>query len=226
MTNGKFTALSKELMSSTGTFAARLNSTRVNQTKLTSLAFPDSVAPRRRSVHGVPRYNDLDFWLITMRRHMLLSLLLLSLQKASGFLASSPGLVGSSSRAPPRQRQLLMKAVRKVNTAEFEAEIQDCSTPIVVDIYAVWCGPCQLMAPQLEKVAAEYGDKCRFLKIDSDEEPEVASVLKINGLPTILFINDMSVVARAEGMLMAKELQELTDHHFFAGPAPKIEGLA
>ena len=157
---------------------------------------------------------------------MLLSLLLLSLQKASGFLASSPGLVGSSNRAPPRQRQLLMKAVRKVNTAEFEAEIQDCSTPIVVDIYAVWCGPCQLMAPQLEKVAAEYGDKCRFLKIDSDEEPEVASVLKINGLPTILFINDMSVVARAEGMLMAKELQELTDHHFFAGPAPKIEGLA
>ena len=54
----------------------------------------------------------------------------------------------------------------------------------------------------------------------------MASVLKINGLPTILFINDMSVVARAEGMLMAKELQELTDHHFFAGPAPKIEGLA
>lgn len=161
-----------------------------------------------------------------MQINVLLSLLLLSLQKASGFLASSPGLVGSSSRAPPRQRQLLMKAVRKVNTAEFEAEIQDCSTPIVVDIYAVWCGPCQLMAPQLEKVAAEYGGKCRFLKIDSDEEPEVASVLKINGLPTILFINDMSVVARAEGMLMAKELQELTDHHFFAGPAPKIEGLA
>ena len=161
-----------------------------------------------------------------MQINVLLSLLLLSLQKASGVLASSPGLVGSSSRAPPRQRQLLMKAVRKVNTAEFEAEIQDCSTPIVVDIYAVWCGPCQLMAPQLEKVAAEYGDKCRFLKIDSDEEPEVASVLKINGLPTILFINDMSVVARAEGMLMAKELQELTDHHFFAGPAPKIEGLA
>ena len=114
----------------------------------------------------------------------------------------------------------------QVNTAEFEAEIQDCSTPIVVDIYAVWCGPCQLMAPQLETVAAEFGDKCRFLKIDSDEEPEVASVLKINGLPTILFINDMSVVARAEGMLMAKELKELTDHHFFGGPAPEIEGVA
>ena len=138
-----------------------------------------------------------------------------------------------------------------MNTAEFEEAIQDCSTPIVLDVFAVWCGPCQLMAPQLEtvgeaqnpcgpgtakplpfypcchcQVAQEYGDKCRFLKIDSDEEPEVASVLKINGLPTLLFISDMSVVARAEGMLMAKELKELTEHHFFGGPKPEIEGLA
>ena len=113
----------------------------------------------------------------------------------------------------------------QVNTAEFEEAIQDCSTPIVVDIFAVWCGPCQLMAPQLEQVAQKYGDKMRFLKVDSDEEPEVSSVLKINGLPTILFISDMSVVARAEGMLMAKELEELCEHHFFGGPAPEIPGM-
>ena len=110
----------------------------------------------------------------------------------------------------------------QVNTAEFEEAIQDCSTPIIVDIYAVWCGPCQLMAPQLEKAAAHFGDRCRFLKVDSDDEPEVASILKINGLPTILFINDMSVVARAEGMLMADELQGLADHHFFGGEMPEI----
>ena len=82
------------------------------------------------------------------------------------------------------------------------------------------------MAPQLEQAAEHYGDKVRFLKVDSDEEPDVASILKINGLPTILFINDMSVVARAEGMLMADELQQLADHHFFGGEKPTIEGLA
>ena len=76
------------------------------------------------------------------------------------------------------------------------------------------------------QVAEKYGDKCRFLKIDSDEEPDVSSVLKINGLPTTLFINDMSVVARAEGMLMANELEALTEHHFFGGPAPQIEGFS
>ena len=113
----------------------------------------------------------------------------------------------------------------QVNTAEFEEAIQDCSSPIVVDIYAVWCGPCQLMSPQLEKAAAHFGDRCRFLKIDSDEEPEVSSILKINGLPTILFINDMSVIARAEGMLMADELQSLAEHHFFGGEKPVIEGM-
>jgi len=119
----------------------------------------------------------------------------------------------------------VMGIVRQVNTAEFEAEIQDCSTPIIVDIYAVWCGPCQLMVPQLEAAAEHFGDRCRFLKVDSDEEPDVASILKINGLPTILFINDMSVVARAEGMLMADELKGLVDHHFFGGPRPEIEGF-
>ena len=82
------------------------------------------------------------------------------------------------------------------------------------------------MAPQLEKASEHFGEKCRFLKVDSDEEPEVASILKINGLPTILFINDMSVVARAEGMLMADELQQLSEHHFFGGPKPEIEGIA
>ena len=113
----------------------------------------------------------------------------------------------------------------QVTTAEFEEEIQDCSTPIVVDIFAVWCGPCQLMVPQLEKVAEHYGDRCRFLKVDSDEEPEVASVLRISGLPTVLFISDMSVVARAEGMLMEKELKELVEHQFFGGPKPSLEGV-
>ena len=81
------------------------------------------------------------------------------------------------------------------------------------------------MAPELEKAAEAFGDRCRFLKVDSDEEPEVASILKINGLPTILFINDMSVVMRAEGALMADELRKLIDYHFFYGPKPDIDGF-
>ena len=62
---------------------------------------------------------------------------------------------------------------------------QDCETPILVDVFAVWCGPCQLMAPELDKVAEKFGDKLRVLKIDADDEDEVASSLQIRGLPTV-----------------------------------------
>jgi len=92
-----------------------------------------------------------------------------------------------------------------VTTAEFDEAIQECfysKIPIVVDMFAEWCGPCQQMLPQLEKVAEHYGDRCCFLKVDTDEEPEVGDVLRVNELPTVLFVNNMRVVARAEGMLM------------------------
>ena len=62
---------------------------------------------------------------------------------------------------PACMRRHLRSLVRQVNTAEFEEEIQDCSTPIILDVFAVWCGPCQLMAPQLELVAEKLGDKVR-----------------------------------------------------------------
>eukprot|EP00316_Scyphosphaera_apsteinii_P026042 CAMPEP_0119308542 /NCGR_PEP_ID=MMETSP1333-20130426/11520_1 /TAXON_ID=418940 /ORGANISM="Scyphosphaera apsteinii, Strain RCC1455" /LENGTH=123 /DNA_ID=CAMNT_0007312339 /DNA_START=140 /DNA_END=511 /DNA_ORIENTATION=- len=118
-----------------------------------------------------------------------------------------------------------MGLVRQVNTTEFEEEIQDCSTPIVLDVYAVWCGPCQLMAPQLEQVAEVLGERCRVLKIDADEEVEVANTLQVKGLPTVLFINDMSVVMRAEGALMANELLQLAEYYFFDGEKPEFENV-
>lgn len=62
---------------------------------------------------------------------------------------------------------------------------------------------------------ASAGDRCRVLKIDADDEAEVADTLQVRGLPTVLLINDMSVVMRAEGALMADELKEIVDFHFF-----------
>ena len=94
-----------------------------------------------------------------------------------------------------------MGLARQVDTAEFEEAIQDCSTPILLDVFATWCGPCQFMAPALEEVAQKLEGKVRVLKIDSDAEPDVSNTLQIRGLPTILLINDMSVIMRVEGAL-------------------------
>lgn len=85
------------------------------------------------------------------------------------------------------------------------------------------CGPCKLLAPQLDIAAEHFGEKCRFLKVDADEESEVADTLKISAMPTVLFIKEMRVVARAEGMLMANDLQQLAEHYFFDGPEPACQ---
>mmetsp|Transcript_29530 Transcript_29530/g.78543 ORF Transcript_29530/g.78543 Transcript_29530/m.78543 type:complete len:162 (+) Transcript_29530:21-506(+) len=147
--------------------------------------------------------------------------LLCFLAHAAAFSCGA-GPLAPAMRVPLTTRSVTMGLVRQVTTAEFEEEIQDCSTPILVDVMAVWCGPCQLMAPQLEEVAKRLEGKCRVLKVDSDEEPDVANTLQIRGLPTILLINDMSIIMRAEGALMADELEQLVEHHAFGGPAPVI----
>ena len=154
-----------------------------------------------------------------------LSLSLLALVPHLAHTTSPKYTCTTSATRIKRSQPPTMAIVKKVTTKEFEQELQDCSTPIVLDVYAVWCGPCQLMAPQLEQVAAELGDSVRILKVDSDEEPEVADTLRIQGLPTLLFIQDTSVVMRAEGALMADELRKLIDYHFFDGPKPDIDGF-
>ena len=123
---------------------------------------------------------------------------------------------------PAAARAVRMGLARQVDTAEFEEAIQDCSTPILLDVFATWCGPCQLMAPALEEVAQKLEGKVRVLKIDSDAEPDVSNTLQIRGLPTILLINDMSVIMRVEGALEANELLQLVDHYLFGGPPPQL----
>lgn len=108
-----------------------------------------------------------------------------------------------------------VKGVKQVTGEELEKELQSWETPVVLDVYASWCGPCQLLAPELEHVAGLYKDKLRILKLDSDEEPQVASMLKVYGLPTVLFMKEGKVVYRAEGALPAAEVSRLINLHLF-----------
>ena len=89
--------------------------------------------------------------------------------------------------------------VSYMTTAEFRSKIFDYAKnsnewkyegkrPVVVDFYATWCGPCKMMAPVLEELAGEYGDKIDFYKIDVDKEKELAAVFGIQSIPTFLFI--------------------------------------
>jgi len=88
------------------------------------------------------------------------------------------------------------------------------ATPLLLDVYATWCGPCKMMVPQLDEAAAELGDKVRVAKIDSDEYPEWAGRLQVKGLPTlIVFDGNGKEVERVEGALMKDQLVQLAQKH-------------
>lgn len=77
-----------------------------------------------------------------------------------------------------------------VSDNEFENTVLKSSTPVVVDFWAPWCTPCKMVAPVLEKLAAEYGDKLTIAKVNTDENPQWAVRYGVQGIPTLLFIKD------------------------------------
>ncbi len=89
--------------------------------------------------------------------------------------------------------------VSPLGADEARREMLDARSPMVVDLYATWCGPCKMIAPMLEKEAARLGEAVRFAKVDSDAEPELSTELGVQGLPTILFMREGREVYRLEG---------------------------
>ena len=70
---------------------------------------------------------------------------------------------------------------------------------MLLDVFATWCGPCKMIAPMLEKCAAELGEQARFAKIDSDLAPALSNELRVQGLPTLVFYREGKEVHRLEG---------------------------
>mmetsp|Transcript_20739 Transcript_20739/g.27280 ORF Transcript_20739/g.27280 Transcript_20739/m.27280 type:complete len:184 (-) Transcript_20739:387-938(-) len=123
------------------------------------------------------------------------------------------------------------KAAISVSGEELELMLTEWDTPLVVDAYATWCGPCLLMAPEFEAAAKEMKDKVRFVKLDTDKHPEISARLNIMGLPTLLYLDKFEgdeegtaakavLKNRIEGALRKESILALCEHHFFGGPRP------
>ena len=92
-----------------------------------------------------------------------------------------------------------MAAYTHVEDTEFEAEVLNSSTPVVVDFWAEWCGPCKMMAPVFEKLAGEYEGRVKFVKVDTDANQAYASQFGVRGIPTLLFVSGGQEVDRIVG---------------------------
>jgi thioredoxin 1 len=80
--------------------------------------------------------------------------------------------------------------VTEVNDQSFENEVIKCQTPVVVDFWALWCGPCHMIAPVTEKLSEEYADRVKFCKLNVDENPEMVQKYRVMSIPLLLFFKD------------------------------------
>ena len=98
-----------------------------------------------------------------------------------------------------------------VTDAAFEESVLKSTTPVIVDFWAPWCGPCRQVAPSLEKIANDYDGKIVVAKVNTDEDSQWAQQFEVSGIPTMLFVAGGKVVYRQVGAVPFGFLKNIDD---------------
>ncbi len=99
----------------------------------------------------------------------------------------------------------------KTNTNNFKKDVIQSDLPVLVDFFATWCGPCQMLGPVLDDVAKRYQGRAKIAKVDVDESPELAMEYGINAVPTLILFNQGKPVKKVMGMASPRQLASLLD---------------
>ncbi len=91
----------------------------------------------------------------------------------------------------------------------FEQEVMNSDLPVLVDFWAVWCGPCQMLAPTVEQLAEEYAGKVKVGKVNVDEQPELAQRYGIMSIPTLILFKDGQVANQTMGVQPKESIEAM-----------------
>ncbi len=105
----------------------------------------------------------------------------------------------------------MSKNIVHVSDESFEQEVLNASEPVLIDYWAEWCGPCKMIAPIIDELAEEYGDKIKIAKFNIDENPETPPKYGIRGIPTLMLFKNGNVEATKVGAVSKSQLAAFID---------------
>jgi len=106
-----------------------------------------------------------------------------------------------------------MSKIQAIKTDQFDQEVLQSSFPVLVDFWAPWCNPCLKLAPELEAINEILGDKVKIVKIDVDEEPEIAEKYGVQGIPNMSLFKEGKVVDQMIGFAPRKQINTMLAKH-------------
>src|SRR5690606_23442236 len=110
-----------------------------------------------------------------------------------------------------KERAMASELIKHLSDASFEADVLKSATPVLVDYWAEWCGPCKMIAPILDEVAATYQGKLQIAKMNVDENREVPAKFGIRGIPTLMLFKDGQLAATKVGAMSKAQLVAFID---------------